>query len=198
VDAVHEGGGRRGPQAAALDLLCELAIGLPIQEARDHVVIKLEYDLRDGKHRHTVTGIVLPHNADSLFRLPVTLVARMYHDYQTSTRYHPSENFYDRGVSSSWASLSPSEREDCVSQAISSGSEALGLKHGDVRVVECNRPYAATIGMDGSLPVQQKRAAALAIERIVRAHCDPRLEIFCEEKKDLSKIRRELGKEVEL
>ena len=189
TDAVHDGSGS-GPQAAALDALCELVIGLPIQEARDHGMVRVEFALRDPKQRHAITGVVLPLNADPVFRQPASLVARLFQDYQTSTQYRPQPNYFDPGVKPAWAALTPVERARKVTDAIAASAATLGLKPVDVRVIECNHDYAATIHFDGELTIPQKRAAALAIERVAREHCDPRLEIFCEEKKDLSKLRR--------
>jgi NifU-like protein involved in Fe-S cluster formation len=190
-DAVFESKSR-GPMMAALDCLCEILVGLPIQEARDHAVIKLEFSLRDPKQPHPVSGIVLPHNADPLFRLPSRLINRIFEDYKTSTQYQPSPNFYDPGPKPSWAALSPADREQRVTAAIVSHGAPLGLHNGEVKVVECKFPYAVTIRFDDELAISTKRKIAFDVERLVREHCDPRLEVFCEEKKDMSKLRRQI------
>jgi len=182
----------RGPMQATLDYLCEILIGLPIQEARDHAIIKLEFALRDPRHNHPIAGIVLPQNADSIFRLPSLLVKRLFEDYKHSTNYQPVANFYDPGPKAAWAALSPDEREQRLSAAITSYGAPLGLHNGEVKVVECKFPYAVTIQFGHELPIPTKRKIAFDLERLVREHCDPRLEVFCEEKKDLSKLRRQI------
>src|SRR5205823_6303227 len=101
----------RGPMLAALDCLCEILIGLPVQEARDHAVIKLEFALRDPRHPHPISGIVLPQNADPIFRVPSRLINRLFEDYKTSTKYQPAMNFFDPGPRAVWAALSSAERE---------------------------------------------------------------------------------------
>lgn len=179
-----------GPMAPVLDCLCEILAGLPIQEARDHAVIRLEYALRDPQQRHFVSGIILPQNADPIFRLPLALVNRLFADYQTSTNYREEPNFYDPGVSPAWAALTPAQRRDRVSAALAAAPSALGLQPGDVEVVDCGPPYAATVRFSDRLAIPAKRVTSLLLERVVRQACDPRLEIFCEEKKDLSKLRR--------
>jgi len=193
TDAVFDGP-PRGPMLAALDCLCEILIGLPVQEARDHAVLRLESSLRDPRQRHAISGIVLPRNADPMFRLPSILVNRLFADYQTSTGYREVMNFYDPGPKPSWAALSPAEREQRVAAALAGHRSALGIQPEDVHIVECKFPYAATVRFGDRLSIPAKRKLALAIERLVRQQCDPRLEIFCEERKDLSKLRRVIEK----
>jgi len=182
----------RGPMQAALDVLCEILIGLPIQEARDHAIIRLEFALRDSEQTHPISGIVLPHNADPIFRIPWIMVKRLFDDYKTSTQYQPKMNFFDPGPKESWAVLGHDERAKRVAVAIFSHGSALGIAADEVHVVECKRPYAVTIQFNGNLSIPAKRNAALKLERLVRKECDPRLEVFCEEKKDLSKLRRHI------
>lgn len=193
ADAVFDGPGD-GPMQATLDCLCEILSGLPVQEARDHAVVRLEYSLRESRQRHAIAGIVLPQNADPMFRLPSILVNRLFNDYQTSTGYRPAMNFYDPGPRPAWAALSPAEREQQLNAALAAQGLALGIGPEDVHIVECKLPYAVTIRFGDHLAIPAKRGLALAVERLVREHCDPRLEVFCEEKKDLSKLRRLIDK----
>jgi NifU-like protein involved in Fe-S cluster formation len=191
ADAVFEAASRR-PMQAALDVLCEILIGLPIQEARDHANIRLEFVLRDPEQTHPIGGIILPRNADPLFRIPSLLLSRLFEDYKTSTQYQPKMNFYDPGPKAAWTELPHEERAKRVTASIASHGAALGIAADEVHVVECKRPYAVTIQFNGNLSIPTKRSAALKLERLVRRECDPRLELFCEEKKDLSKLRRQI------
>lgn len=181
---------KTGPMAAALDCLCEILVGLPVQEARDHAVIRLEFALRATGQRHPVSGIVLPQNADATFRLPATLVNRLFEDYCNSSGFKPQMNFFDPGPKQGWRALSPEERAQRVTAAVAAHRGELDVEEGDVHIVECKFPYAVTVQFADRLTIPAKRKIALALERLVRKECDPRLEVFCEEKKDLSKLRR--------
>ena len=189
TDAVFDGPAL-GPMSAVLDCLCEMLIGLPILEARDHTVIRLEFSLRDPAHTHPISGIVLPQNADPVFRLPSLLMKRLFDDYLTSTSYRPGMNFYDAGPRVSWSKLSPTEREQRVTSVLESNAAALGLRNGEVQVVDCKHAHAVTVRFGNELALPTKQVLALSLERLVRQKCDPRLEVFCEEKKDLSSLRR--------
>jgi len=193
ADAVFDGTGS-GPMEAALDQLCEIVIGLPIQEARDHAVIRLEFALRAPGQKHAISGIVLPQNADPLFRLPSALVNRLFDDYGTSTGYQRKPNFFDAGPREVWIKMSPEDREQKLTAAVASARSSLDLQADDVYIVECKHAYAVTVRFGDRLGIPAKRRLALALERVVREKCDPRLELFCEEKKDLSKLRRMIEK----
>ena len=184
-----------GPILAALDILCETLVGLPVLEAREHAIIRLEFALRTANQKHPVTGIVLPQNADSLFRLPSNLVNRLFDDYRTSTQYIPGANVFDPGPKAEWRMLPAEEREKRLSNAVNEATSSLGTQIGDVEVVECKFPYAVTVKFADRLTIPSKRQLALNLERLFRQKCDPRLEVFCEEKKDLSKLRRLTEKE---
>jgi hypothetical protein len=194
TDAVHDGPAR-GPMPAVLDCLCEILVGLPIQEARDHAIIRLESSLRAAKQSHPISGIVLPQNADPIFRLPLLLVSRLFNDYIHATNYRAGLNCFDPGPRPAWAALSPAQREQRVAAALAAQISALGIQAEDVHIVECKFPYAMTVRFGDRLSIPAKRKLALAIERVVREQCDPRLEVFCEEKKDMSKLRRAIEKD---
>src|SRR5205085_7165932 len=125
-------------------------------------------------------------------RVPSLMLNRLFEDYKTSTKYQPVMNFFDPGPKAAWAALTASDRLQRVNTAISARSTDLGVQADEVHVVECKRPYAVTVQFNGSLTIPAKRTLALKLERLVRKECDPRLEVFCEEKKDLSKLRRHI------
>lgn len=179
-----------GPTEAALDCLCDLLIRLPIQEARDHSIVRLELMLRDPDIPNPVDGIVLPHNADPIFLLPERLVKRLYDDYLTAANYQPSLNCFDPGPGREWKALEPAARERRVVAVLSDKLGELGIHAGEVTVTDCRLPYAVTIRFSDSLPIATKPLIALRLERLLRRECDSRLELFCEAQRDMSRLRR--------
>ena len=133
-------------------------------------------------------GIVLPKNADPLFAKAGSLLGALL----AKAVGTPAEkiNFYDRKPAPAWKAMAAEEREQAcrvVADAHSAG--LLGYEQG-IRVVDAHRPYAVTVKFEGEAPVAKKRRAALELEKIFRAKCDPRLEVFCMEMKDASQLRR--------
>ena len=174
--------------SAAMDCLCGLMLGLPLPEIREHAIVRLEYLLRDKSKKPPVTGIVLPQNADPLFAKARSLLDALL--AQADEIPAGKINFYDQQPAPAWSGMSVEERElACRDVADAHSAGLLGYEQG-IRVVDAHRPYAVTVKFEGEAPVDKKRRAALELEKIFRAKCDPRLEVFCLEMKDASQLRR--------
>ena len=174
--------------SAAMDCLCGIVRGLPLPEIREHAIVRLEHLLRDKSKKPPVPGIVLPKNADPLFaKARSLLIALLAKAGEPSVK---KVNFYDRKPAPAWKAMEAGEREQaCRVVADAHSASLLGYELG-IRVVDAHRPYAVTVKFEGGAPVAQKRRAALELEKIFRAKCDPRLEVFCLEMKDASQLRR--------
>lgn len=173
---------------SAMDFLCEILIGLPLLEIREHALVRLEHRLRDPAKTPPVQGIVLPQNADPIFARVKTLLSGLL--AKTGISAVKETNFFDRGTSAHWKSLPAVERESACQKAVDAASlSLLGYEHG-IRVIDARKSYAVTIKFEGDAPVAAKRRAALEIEKILRKNCDPRVEVFSLEMKDASQLRR--------
>jgi hypothetical protein len=173
---------------SAMDLLCEILIGLPLLEIREHALVRLEHRLRDPAKTPPVQGIVLPQNADPIFARVKNLLSGLL--AKTGISAVKETNFFDRGTSAHWKSLTAEERESACQKAVDAASlSLLGYEHG-IRVIDARKSYAVTIKFEGDAPVAAKRRAALEIEKILRKNCDARVEVFSLEMKDASQLRR--------
>ena len=174
--------------SSAMDCLCGIMLGLPLPEIREHAIVRLEHLLRDQSKKTPVPGIVLPKNADPLFAKAGSLLGALL--AKAGATPAGKINFYDRKPAPAWKAMAAEEREQaCRIVADAHSSSLLGYEQG-IRVVDAHRPYAVTVKFEGEAPVAQKRRAALELEKIFRAKCDPRLEVFCLEMKDASQLRR--------
>ena len=174
--------------SAAMDCLCGIMRGLPLPEIREHAIVRLEHLLRDKSRKPPVTGIVLPQNADLLFAKAGSLLDALL--ARAGAIPAGKINFYDLQPAPAWIGMTAEEREQACRDVVDAHSAGLlGYEQG-IRVVDAHRPYAVTVRFEGEAPVAQKRRAALELEKIFRAKCDPRLEVFCMEMKDASQLRR--------
>jgi hypothetical protein len=174
--------------AATMDLLCELMVGLPLLEVRQHALVRLEHRMRHSAKRPPVLGIILPQNADPIFAKVKILLAGVLH--QTEVFSIRETNFFDAGPSAHWIALSAEQREAACQAALDSESLRLVGYEKGIRVIDAHKPYAVTIKFEGEASVGVKRKAALELEKILRTSCDHRLEVFCLEMKDASQLRR--------
>ncbi len=172
--------------AALLDCFCALIEGLPVLEASDHGVIRLEARLRDPAAGRPVPGVVSPQAAWPGFALPQALIRRALAAYREKTGFGSVNNDFDPGVAEEWMGLDDKARRQRISAAIESaaGEPSVTAIEYDVRVVV---RFAADIA--GS----DKQHQMMKMEQAIKTGVDPRLELYLEELKDANPIRRLSG-----
>lgn len=179
--AAHSGAST-SVERALLDRLCALIVGLPIQEAADHGVIRLEYELRDKTMERPVAGVVTPEAADASFLLPLALVRGALGDYRSKTGYGETENTYDPQPSAPWMSMDGEARRKFLDGAI----REIGYSAKDVVVTAIEFDVRVVV----ELAVADKQRCLMALEAGIKDKVDARLELFLEEIKDINKLRR--------
>lgn len=100
-----------------MNAFCNLIIGLPILEAHDHGVLRLENSLRDNVI-HPIKGIIMPGNSCKLFEIPTNLIRAIYDQYVKEENYHPVANTYRPKEIQEWKNLDIKDRERIVSEKI--------------------------------------------------------------------------------
>ena len=179
--AAHSGAST-SVERALLDRLCALIVGLPIQKAADHGVIRLEYELRDKTMERPVAGVVTPEAADASFLLPLALVRGALGDYRSKTGYGETENTYDPQPSAPWMSMDGEARRKFLDGAI----REIGYSAKDVVVTAIEFDVRVVV----ELAVADKQRCLMALEAGIKDKVDARLELFLEEIKDINKLRR--------
>src|SRR5258708_8793926 len=113
-------------------------------------------------------GIVMPRNADPLFRVPSILVRRLFNDYQTSTpSYRPGMNFYDPGPKAAWKALPPEERERRILAVFAEHGPALGLHNREEHIVDRKHPVILTIHFSDHPTIPEKRPITLSLDPLL-------------------------------
>lgn len=119
---------------------CKIISGMPILEANDHAVIRLENLLRDKHVAHPIQGVIMPTNSCELFRIPLNLIRAIYDQYSNTQNYHPLVNTYRPYAIKKWKKLNIQERENIVDQKIKLFSKKHNIEEytakliGDMRV----------------------------------------------------------------
>ncbi len=187
--AAHRGA--TGPVARALlDQFCELIEGLPIQEASDHGVIRLEADLRDSAMQLPVPGIVVPESADPAFALPLKLVRDALRAYRERFGYQETDNEFDPGPSPEWRSLGDVDRRARLDRALADICREYGFAPGNVAVTAIEHDVRVVIDLTGDLASGDKQSHMMTLEAGLKNMVDDRIELFLEELTDENKLRR--------
>ncbi len=183
--------GAGDPEARALfERFCAVVEGLPLLEAAQHGVIRLEFLLRDRTQGPPVPGIVTPAAADPRFDLPQRLVRAALTDYRARTGYAETENRYDRPLADRWRAAATPERLQQLREVLDRLARAQGWAPEQVEVAAIEHQVRVVMVLDPALSRVAQGRALLIFERAIQEEIDPRLEVYAEERKDRNKLRR--------
>lgn len=177
-------------QRGLLEALCTLLVGMTIQEASDHAVIYLEYELRDPTQKPPVTGIVIPQNAHSIFQLPLQLTRSLLAHYRQLTGYASTENFFDRAPSAAWLALTRDEKLVRLRTVLSELCSHLDLPASTVEIISLDGKDKVTIRFHGDFTGAAQQQYIMKLEDGFKQKIDRKLQLYTEEMKDLNIIRR--------
>ena len=173
--------GAEGPLRAMLDVLCGAILpNRPLQEARDHAVIRLEALLRDRKLPPPVRGVVTPFNADPSFERPQRMLRALFKAYAEKTGKAAQPNFWDDGPCEAWRALSSAERLARARAAVADGCRELGLDKDGVEAIEMIGETRVVLAHVPAASAPHFAPAMMRLEKILKHALDPRIEIHLE------------------
>ncbi len=173
--------------AATLDYFCEVLIGLPLEEAAHHGCHRLLARLQAQAPQPAVPGIVLPQNAGDMFAAPLALCQAMRPAWLALGHPWPEENFFADAPSAKWLGLSDAARRDQVGEVLAEDGAA-SLVSLDPNLL--GQPMRVVIALSEKLSTDEKPARVRKLERLLASRLESRLEVYVEELKDQSGIRR--------
>ncbi len=191
--AAHQGASS-AVDRALLDQFCRLVETLPIQEASDHGVIRLEHRLRDKNQARPVAGIVIPEAVGQAFLPPQRLIRAALALYRNSSGYSGSKNEFDSRPSAEWLALSGQQRRQRLDAAIAEIAAEAGFPPEEVEVTAIEHDLRVVVRFLGSLVAADKQGHMLIMETGIKEKVDGRLELYQEELKDSNIIRRLSGR----
>ena len=170
----------------------EVIYGLPILEANDHGVLRLENLLRDDDVVHPIKGIVMPRNSCELFEIPTKLIRAVYDQYTQEENYHPLANTYCPKEIQEWKNLDIKEREKIVSEKINNFCIVHKIEEYDAKLIGDMRvEFAADKDKYPSLA-----KLLFDMETIIDKELGFSLEIMFTEKQDANKKRKTRGEQL--
>jgi hypothetical protein len=184
LDASFAGAGDR-IEVGVLESLCRIVDGLPLIEAADHAVIRLEHTLRDGAA--PVPGIVTPRAAASAFDRPLALLRDALASYRAATGYAELTSSHDAGPSAAWRALDRDARHRVIGELVADFIAGHGLPADAFALVGIEFDVRLVFRAAPNLELPR---LTMALERAIRDDIDERLEVYLEEIRDRNKLRR--------
>lgn len=177
-------------ERALLEAFCLQIEGVPIQEASDHGLLKLEYVLRDKTKKPQISGIVNVFNFDPAFEFLQKLIRELLHIYREKTDFQLKRNFWVAPASKQWLALSPDEKSDKVRSHIEAFSKSKAMKDDQIKFLGIAKGVKVNIALVGEFRPAEKSKMLMELELSIRAGVERNLEVYQEEWKDLNSKRR--------
>lgn len=184
---VHAGfaGATDHVEFGVLEALCTIVEGLPVVEAADHGVIRLEDKLREG--RAPVDGIVTPRAVAGAFDRPHALLRDALTELRALVPGLERTSSYDAGPAPGWRVLDRAERHAEVERVLGAFTLAHGLEPDSFALVAIEFDVRLVFR---AAPHPRLAALTMTLERTIRGEIDARLEVYLEEIRDRNKLRR--------
>jgi hypothetical protein len=178
------------PHAGVMERFCALVEGVPILDAADHGVARLELSLREHRAHRPVAGIVTPRSADPCFALPQALVRAALAEYRAQTGFADWISTHDAGPAAPWRAMSPADRGAAVRTVLHTFVAACDRRPGAVELVAIELDVRLVLRLDEALLSEGGPRLVFELEQALRDAIDPRLEVVLEEIRDRNRKRR--------
>lgn len=180
---------------AVLEAFCAVVENVPIQEASDYSGFRLLHTLRDRSRSRPVRGIMRTVNAGQPLGLPVDLVRDLRAQYAEKTGYRSFANGFEPAPSSAWVALSREEMLDRINRTVTEFEGQRGLLPRTMPVqglTKNTRGYFVRVfvGFAPGVDWRVKPTLMLALERRLKDQVEGKLQVYHEEMKDKSQLRR--------
>ena len=173
-----------------IDILCEILINFPLQEAAEHGTIRLEYVLRSMSKQKRKMGIFLPCNAGGLLNLLDYELRNIYKKFKLQKNEKDEINKYYPQVNENWIKKSFEEQKKIIENIFQNevyrqfniNSEDIILK----RVIGGNR---LEFELSNRLTGDFEDSNLFKIEDILKNKIDNSIELLSIEEKDSNVLR---------
>ena len=180
--------GKDNSENIFLDIFCSTIIGLTIQEAYEHGIIKLEYFLRPKNIKNNINGIINPFMKKNIFSLSHNLISNIWQDLSKESKY--KKNTFDLKLSKKWESLQNNDKEKLIINSINAFEKMNGTNN-FVIFKNLNKDMfriSLTLNKNNSFYAQSP-IFLLRLEEYLRKNTNEKIELFYEETKDANKLR---------
>tara|TARA_Y100001954_G_C15733625_1_gene564582 strand:- start:41 stop:1141 length:1101 start_codon:yes stop_codon:yes gene_type:complete len=171
-----------------LEGLCQIIDRLPIQEASEHGVIKLEYMIRDQKMEKPVPGLITPFNMPEEFQVVNKLLKSLFQTFCDKTKYQRKNNYYDSKINNDWKIKNDEERKEALVNCLNDFNKKKNQKY-KINLSDFKKGIKAFLSISGDILQNQKPPLLREVEEYLQINLEKKIEVYHEEYQDLNKKR---------
>ena len=173
-----------------LDKFCSLVHNLPIQEAYEHGVMKLEYFSRSTNLEKEIKGILSPIITKNIFYKIQILMRDLWLLYSTKKKIKISKNLFDTAPSKKWINLDKNKKIDTIKKILDNFQKENNIDQLLFdELNDDNIRLTLNFRDDNMSSNTDKSVILLKFEKYIRNKMERRIEIFYKELKDANKLR---------
>lgn len=191
VTGAYHSGGAGSPVVGLLDMLCDIAPGLPISEIADHGTIRLAEACCDAVPGAKPDSIAAALTFTPEFRAVTALLRQLpgiREQGELGAGYSPKPD-------DSWLDAAADSRLSRVSDAIAGFCDAQGIPADAVFPIGIlddlsGWPVRVVVACSETVPASDRSSLIRSLERILKEQIEPALTVLYEARRDGNKIRR--------
>ena len=193
-------------QSNPIEMCCKLAIGLPIQEVADHLVLKImDFYIEEFNPDLLLRAIALPSNTAKEFVELQSVLRKTYNSYLQIKDLQSMTNFYYDSVPEFWNELDSTQKSELINRFIIKFLENNVLNINAIKLVKIEKnkykqDIRFAISIDNSIKSEVKPKVMRDLEGFLRKNIFKQVELIAERVQDVSPLRRltkeDLRKEV--
>jgi len=168
-----------------MNIFTQLIYKMPILEANDHSVMRLENMLRDA-NKQPVGGVIMPENSCDYFLTPLHIIRDIFNEYCKKSGYKPIVNIYIPDKINEWKALDRDKKEKIISDKIDLFCRDKGIENYHITLIGDRRVEFA-IDKDQEVSLGK---LLFDMEQSLNREFGLHIEIMFTEKKDTNKKRQ--------
>ena len=172
-----------------LDRFCAKILNMPLFEAFEHGIIKLEKELRPRNITKKVKGIISPVAMFKTFNLIHQLIKKIWFMHRSKHEI-PLKNLFDRYPSDIWVQMQLKKKKKIIEKTIKKFENKIKL--GNLFYFDSinSDNIRITIGVKQKIDQAKLANLILNFEKYIRQLIDKRIEVFYKETRDENKLRQ--------
>jgi len=170
-----------------IEKFCKIIKKLPLQEAYEHGVIKLEYSLRPKSIYKKIQGIIPAYVLKNEFIICKKLINSIWKKYLIDNP-NVNKNLYNLNPKKSWLKLDQSDKIKKINKSIQAFEKIIKIQN-LIKFEKLNYHTKLTVGFNNKSKRYDKSTILLELEKFIRDKIDKRIEVFYKEVKDINKLR---------
>lgn len=181
---------------AVCEMAGEIAIGLPVKEFCEHISLKVINNFIKHSPDFIKPAIILPNNIGAEFMLFHKLIQSLYIKVANKLEQIKNNiNFYDTPPKKSWLNLLDDLRFKKIKECIKEFEKQNNFKEEVIQLKEIKNdldgwPIRVTVSFSIEIEIPERPKILRNLETYLRDSLEKVIQIFYEESKDKSKIRR--------